>query len=106
VLRLDEFERAVAANPYRGADSSPKALHLMFLASTPESLELTALEKYRARGEEFSLKKRVFYFWAPDGIGRSKLFSRIEKLLGVAGTARNWRTVCKLLELAREVAAR
>jgi uncharacterized protein (DUF1697 family) len=106
VLRLDEFDRAVAANPYRGADSNPKALHLMFLASAPQNVELAAFEKYRARGEEFSLKGRVLYFWALDGVGRSKLFSRIEKLLGVAVTARNWRTACKLLELSREVAAR
>jgi uncharacterized protein (DUF1697 family) len=105
VLRLDEFERAVASNPYRGADSNSKALHLMFLASPPQKVDLAAFEKYRARGEEFSLKKQVFYFWAPEGIGRSKLFSRTEKLLGVAGTARNWRTAGKLLELAREVAA-
>jgi hypothetical protein len=27
--------------------------------------------------------------------------ARIEKSLGVPGTARNWRTVCKLAELAR-----
>jgi uncharacterized protein (DUF1697 family) len=103
VLRLDEFKHAVASNPYRGADSNPKALHLVFLDSTPQNLDLSAFQKYRARGEEFSLKKRVLYFWGPDGIGRSKLFARIEKLLGVAVTARNWRTVCKLLELGREV---
>src|SRR5688572_12598820 len=106
VLRSNEFARAVAANPYGGADSNPKALHLMFLASTPKKVELATFEKSRAHGEEFSGKGRVLYFWAPDGIGRSKLFSRIEKLLGVAVTARNWRTVCKLLELSREVAAR
>jgi len=103
VLRLDEFDRAVAANPYPGADSNPKALHLTFLASAPKKVELETFEEYRARGEEFSLKGRVLYFWAPDGIGRSKLFSRIEKLLGVAATARNWRTTCKLLELGRAV---
>jgi len=105
VLRLNEFERAVAANPYGGADSNPKALHLMFLASVPKKVEWTTFEKYRAHGEEFSLKGRVFYFWAPDGVGRSKLFSRIEKLLGVAVTARNWRTACRILELSREAAA-
>ncbi len=106
VLGLDEFERAIAGNPHPGADSNPKALHLVFLASTPERPDLSGFQKYRARGEEFSLNKRVLYFWGPDGIGRSKLFSRIEKLLGVAVTARNWRTACKLLELGREAATR
>ena len=105
LLRLDELERAVASNPYSGADSDPKALHLTFLASAPKSPELANLEKVRQAGEQYSLKGQVFYFWAPDGVGRSKLFSRIEKSLEVSGTARNWRTVCKLLELAREISA-
>jgi len=101
LLRLDEFERAVASNPYPDADGNHKALHLMFLASAPKSSDLTACEKYRSDSEQCSLQGRIFYFWAPNGVGRSKLFARIEKLLGVTGTARNWRTTCKLLELAR-----
>jgi uncharacterized protein (DUF1697 family) len=104
LLRLDELEDAVAANPYPGANSNPKSLHLAFLASAPGNPDLTALEKWRTESEQYSLQGRVFYFYAPEGVGRSKLFSRIEKVLGVGGTARNWRTVCKLLELAREVA--
>jgi uncharacterized protein (DUF1697 family) len=39
---------------------------------------------------------------APDGIGRSKLAANVEKLLGVSATSRNWRTVRKLIEMARE----
>src|SRR5262249_16952873 len=105
VLRVDELERAIASNPYPGANSNPKALHLTFLASAPGSSDLTELEKVRKDSEQYSLKGRVFYFWAPEGVGRSKFFSQIEKTLGVFGTARNWRTACKLLELAWEVTA-
>lgn len=43
------------------------------------------------------------YAWYPDGIGRSKLtLDRLSRAAGRAGTARNWRTVLKLAELARE----
>ena len=105
LLRVDELEAAIKSNPYRGADSDPKALHLTFLDSAPETSSLKALETFRKDSEQYSLKGRVFYFWAPEGVGRSKLFSRVEKTLGVAGTARNWRTVCKLLDLAREITA-
>jgi uncharacterized protein (DUF1697 family) len=106
LLRLDELEGAIASNPYPGADSDPKALHLTFLAVAPKTPDLSTLEKFRKDSEHYSLKGRAFYFWAPEGVGRSKLFSRIEKSLGVPGTARNWRTVCKLLELAREITER
>ena len=105
LLRLEELEDAVAANPYPVANSSPKSLHLTFLASAPRNPDLTALEKWRTKSEQYALKGRIFYFYAPEGVGRSKLFSRIEKVLGVCGTARNWRTTCKLLGMAREFAA-
>jgi len=45
----------------------------------------------------------VFYLHAPDGIGRSKLAARIERLLGVDATARNWRTVTKVFEMANDL---
>lgn len=104
LLQRDELEDAMAANPYPEARSNPKALHLTFLASTPGNANLTALEKIRKESEQYALKGRVFYFWAPEGVGRSKAFSQVEKSLGVATTARNWRTACKILELAHEVA--
>jgi uncharacterized protein (DUF1697 family) len=34
------------------------------------------------------------------GVGRSKLAARVEKALGVDATARNWRTVTAIRELA------
>ena len=40
-----------------------------------------------------------FYLHAPAGVGRSKFVKGYEAALGVAGTARNWRTVLKLCDL-------
>ncbi len=104
VLTLAELGSAVASNPYPEADSDPKALHLTFLASAPSTPDLATLESIRKDSERFTLKGRVFYFYAPEGVGRSKLFARLERPLGVVGTARNWRTVCKILELAHQAA--
>jgi len=50
--------------------------------------------------ERFRLIGRVFYLHAPEGVGRSKLASGSERLLGVPMTDRNWNTVCKLREMA------
>ncbi|MGH9425312.1 MAG: DUF1697 domain-containing protein, partial [Terriglobia bacterium] len=100
ILTPDELSKAVASNPYREAESEPKTLHLTFLASTPKSPDLTGLERVKRANEQFTLKGKVFYFHAPDGVGKSRLFARIEKSLGVPGTARNWRTVCKIKEMA------
>ncbi len=101
VLELAELERAVRANPYPDAEIQPNSLHLNFLLSAPANSDLAALAAIKKDNERFSLIDRVFYLHAPEGIGRSKLAAQAEKRLGVAMTGRNWRTVCKLIELAK-----
>ncbi|HLP97026.1 MAG TPA: DUF1697 domain-containing protein [Sideroxyarcus sp.] len=102
VLLLDaaELREAMAGNPYPQAESDPKSLHFFFLDETPRQPDLKSLEAIKTDSEQFKLAGKVFYLHTPDGIGRSKLAARIEKALGVAATARNWNTVCKLAEMA------
>ena len=101
VLTADEFENAVVSNPFPDAEVSPKSLQIFFLSEEPTSPEFEMLNSIKSRNESYALIEKVFYLHAPDGIGRSKLAARVEKLLGVNATARNWRTVSKLLEMAR-----
>ena len=102
VLSLDELRRAAANNPFPQADAEPKTLHLFFLAQPPKAPQLDAMNEIKTKSEQFALRGKVFYFYTPDGFGISKLATRVDRLLGVDTTARNWRTVGKLLELAKE----
>jgi uncharacterized protein (DUF1697 family) len=102
VLKVAELERAIALNPFKEAESDPKTLHLYFLASAPAKPDLDTLERMKADSEEFVLKDNVFYLHAPDGIGRSKLASQAERALGVSATARNWRTVTQIMDIAKQ----
>lgn len=102
LLGSEEVERAVRSNPFPEAESDPKTLHVYFLASSPERPDLDALERIKGDRERFVLEDGVFYLHAPDGVGRSKLAANAEKLLGVPTTARNWRTVRKVLEMAKQ----
>ena len=61
------------------------------------------LASIQSRTEDFRLVERVFYMYAPDGIGRSKLAAKVEKALGVPVTARNWNTVSKLLAMVHNL---
>jgi uncharacterized protein (DUF1697 family) len=105
VLSADELAAALAANPFPEAAAEPKSLHLSFLAAPPAAPDLDRLAWLRGDGERYALAGRVFYLHAPAGVGRSKLFAQIERALGVAATARNWRTACALLERAQALAA-
>jgi uncharacterized protein (DUF1697 family) len=90
----------MAGNPYQEAVPVPKSLHLFFLDETPKHPDLKSLDAIRTGNERYKLAGKVFYLNTPDGFGPSKLAGRVEKLLGVAATARNWNTVCKLAEMA------
>ena len=103
VLSIRELEQAVAANPFPEAESDPKALHVFFLAESPKLPNIVSLNAIKSENETFVLEGKAFYLHAPDGIGRSKLAQRTERLLGVDATGRNWRTVTKVLALAREL---
>lgn len=102
ILGLDAVEDAMARNPFPQAESEPKSLHLGFLDGEPGAPDLDRLESLRKESESFRLIGAVFYLHAPERVGRSRLAAAAEKLLGVPMTDRNWRTVTKIHELARE----
>lgn len=100
ILTLEALQAAVAGNPFPEAVVDPGSLHLGFLASPPRKPDLEKLSSLRKESERFHLTPGVFYLHAPEGVGKSKLAAGAEKCLGVPMTDRNWRTVCKVLEMA------
>ena len=100
LLSRETMEKAIANNPFPAGEKAPKALHVGFLTSRPKSPDLKALEGLRASSEQYCLIENVFYLYAPEGIGRSKLAANTERFLGVPITDRNWATVRKIMELA------
>lgn len=98
VIGGEEFREIVAAYPYREAFETPKTGHVWFLARAAEP-DLAALAARASDSERFALTDRAFYLHAPDGIGRSKLAEKAERLLGVPATARNLATCTRLLDM-------
>ena len=105
LLTRGELAAALDNNPYPEACADGSNLHLGFLETTPAAPDLSKLEALRSSTEKLRLIERVFYLYAPDGVGRSKLAAGAEKALGVTLTDRNWRTASKLLELMEEIKA-
>ena len=98
VLRSrDEIDDVVRANPLRGVAADPSK-HLVVFCADEAPIDLDPAD---FAPETFHVRGREIYLWAPDGIGTSPLAKLLAtKPLGAKSTARNWRTVEKLLELA------
>lgn len=101
VLSLEELRAAEEACPYP-VDPDSKLVHLCFLAGPALDPDLEKMDAMKTATEEYVLADRVLYLHAPDGIGRSKLAAKVERLLGVSTTGRNWRSVTKILEMAEK----
>ena len=101
VRTCDDLAQVIARNPFsREAASDPGHLLVVFAKTVLAAANVKTLEAAIVGRERVRADGRHLYVVYPDGVGRSRLTGAlIDRKLGVAGTARNWNTVCKLKEL-------
>lgn len=90
---------ALDAHPFSTGEE--KLVHAMFLEGAPHSGAIDALTPRLVEGEQIALLGRDLWIsYAAGGVHSTRLTkSVLDRALGVAGTARNLRTVRKLAEL-------
>jgi uncharacterized protein (DUF1697 family) len=109
VLSRQELAKSVHDNPYAD-EPNPKLVHAIFLGENPgsELVEQVAGAQRQAakKGsrDTAQLVGRTVFLHTPDGYGRSELASLLARAGGgksgvATGTARNWSTVTKLLDM-------
>jgi uncharacterized protein (DUF1697 family) len=102
VVRTRSQLRAVLEHdPLGTVATDPRLYQVTFLEHAPAAATVRELEAAAVGDERVVASGRELYAWHPNGVGRSKLAALMSgKRLGVVGTARNWRTVAQLGELA------
>jgi len=103
VRTRDEIAALVDDDPLGDVATNPTYRIVVFLAGELDRSRLADVDPAEFAPEAFALRDREIVMWAPGGQRDSRLVKTLtEKRTGVVGTARNWRTVEKLLELAGE----
>lgn len=103
VRSRDELARIVAGDPLREIAANRQRYQVTFLSGKPKRAAIEAAAAADIAPERFVHDGREIYSWHPEGIQRSKLIRVLsDEKLGVRGTARNWSTVTRLLEMAGE----
>ena len=97
------LERIIAANPFVGNTGiNESRLHVTFLSSSPARAAIPALAAISAGPDQFHHAGTEIYLHCPNGYGKTKLSNNvIERVLATRATTRNWKTVCKLVEMSR-----
>lgn len=100
VRTAGELADVVAADPLRHVATDPSRYSVSFFPVPLHPERVAALPP--AGSGAYVVRGREMYLWLPDGMTQSPTGSRTwDRLLGVAGTNRNWNTVTKLADLTR-----
>jgi uncharacterized protein (DUF1697 family) len=108
VVSRGELAQVVVDNPFP-VEPDPRHVHAVVLSEPPRTellgkLDTVAQTAAKGTRDRMHAAGRALYVHTPDGYGTSDLAQAVIKIVnspkaGVTGTARNWATVTKLLEL-------
>src|SRR6266542_1562048 len=103
VYSANELEKAAAKNPFKPDHHDREDYcQLMFLERKPTAERWDALLALAGDDYRFASEDKVVYYAYARALAGHRRAIDIEKLLGVAGTARTWKVVDKLIGLARD----
>ncbi|MGP4111248.1 DUF1697 domain-containing protein [Streptomyces sp. 4N509B] len=100
VLSRAQLAAAVARCPFPADELDPSRLMVVFLDGPPGDHPVARADPARFAPDEFRVGEREIFAYYPHGSGRSRLGQALAAPgRGFTATARNWRTVTRLLEL-------
>jgi len=103
VRSREEMVKILSDNPFlTEKDINPDWLHVTFLSDSPRQSDREAISKYDFSPDRFYLVGNEAYLYCPQGYGNTKISNLFfENRLKVNATTRNWKTVIKLVDLAK-----
>lgn len=97
----DHFKRITQNNPYENVNEAERKVYFIFMTSLPEAELADKLKSVEFDNEEFTISGECIFLHCKNGYGKAKCTnSFFESGLKIKTTARNYRTVNKLLELS------
>ncbi len=101
VRTAGQMAKIVAADRLGDVADDPAKRVVIFLPARPGRQAVRAIEEMDFGDERVEVAGGEVYAWCPGGIGRSPLMAALgDPALTPGGTARNWRTVTRLAEMA------
>lgn len=96
-----QWQETVDANPFADVADDPSRQFVLFLSEPLAEEVRAAIDPDGFGPDRVVLGEREVHVWAPGGATESAALKKLDqRRLGVTITARNWRTVGKLLALA------
>jgi uncharacterized protein (DUF1697 family) len=102
IRTVQEMRNLIPVNPYLQEESfDPSKMAVMFLHEEATDEQIYKVAHIRYPPDKFKINGSEIFIYCPNGFGKTKLYTNFfEKKMGVTGTARNWKTITTILEIA------
>lgn len=100
VVTTAVLEQILLENPF--ANEEPKSLYFVLLKQVPKAVDILEFNRLKFEHEDFHITEKCVYLCCKAGYGKAKLSNNlVERKLRVEATARNLRTMQKLIEMGK-----
>ena len=102
IRTVEELKRTLSLNPFFAEEDFDRSkMAVMFLTEKVTEEQLRKVVNINYPPDKFKVVGSEIFIYCPNGFGRTKLYTNFfEKKMGVIGTARNWKTITAMLNIA------
>jgi uncharacterized protein (DUF1697 family) len=99
---VPEIKNIFTYNPFLKLDKFDSSkMAVIFLYEEPSEAQIQKVKDIEYPPDQFQIIQREIFIYCPNGFGRTKLYTNFfEKKMHVTGTARNWKTISTILNIA------
>jgi uncharacterized protein (DUF1697 family) len=104
IRTLPEMEDLLSSNPFLKEEKfDPAKMAVIFLHEIPLDINIQNIINVDYPPDKFKIIGKEIFIFCPNGFGRTKLYTTFfEKKINVKGTARNWKTITTVFDLANK----
>jgi uncharacterized protein (DUF1697 family) len=97
-----DLKDVISCNPFSvEVNFNPEKLAVVFLYELPREEQIEKVRNIDYPPDKFKIKGKEIFIYCPNGFGKTKLYTNFfENKMKVIGTARNWKTINTLYDLA------
>lgn len=104
IRSIQDLTELFSANPFLSETNFESSkMAVIFLHEKPSDTQIQKVADINYPPDKFKIIGREIFIYCPNGFGRTKLYTNFfEKKMGVIGTARNWKTISTILNIAEK----
>jgi len=104
IRTVEEMGKLLSVNPFLDEENfEPSKMAVILLYENPSEAQIQKVINIEYPPDKFKISGSEIFIYCPNGFGRTKLYTNFfEKKMGVTGTARNWKTVTTILNIAEK----